>query len=375
MRPMAGSGCKMTRAIRVLCSMLALIMTAACMQEDAPQPTPFATSELASPAAPTLDLPAAAPMINPLTGRAPADPGVLERRPLIIKISNAPPLVRPQAGLGAADLVFEHYAEGGLTRFSVVYYGQAPERAGSIRSARLIDHELVPMYQGLFVYSGASDGVLAVINGADYLARTYMAVRYAMPYAWRDESIDAPHNLFVNPAAIYALAAQEGHGQRPDLRGLRFDDQTPPGEAGAANLIDVRYRATRAGWVYDPARRQYLRFSDGLPHADANTGQQIAVENVVVLYASHRETDIVESQWQGVISWSLEIQLWGEGDALVFRDGRQYTARWQRPARSDMLRLVAPDDTLFTLRRGVTWFQVLPPPIQQNPAEEGVSVS
>ena len=56
--------------------------------------------------------------INPLTGQPVADPASLNRRPLLVKISNAPPLVRPQAGIGAADLVFEHYAEGGLTRFS-----------------------------------------------------------------------------------------------------------------------------------------------------------------------------------------------------------------------------------------------------------------
>jgi hypothetical protein len=87
--------------------------------------------------------------VNPLTGLIAADPSVLNRRPIDVKISNAPPLVRPQAGIGAADIVYEHYAEGGLTRFSAVFYGQAPERVGSIRSARLIDYEVVPMYQGM----------------------------------------------------------------------------------------------------------------------------------------------------------------------------------------------------------------------------------
>src|SRR5215510_8424110 len=41
--------------------------------------------------------------VNPLTGQQVDDPTVLQRRPLAVKISNAPALVRPQAGIGEAD--------------------------------------------------------------------------------------------------------------------------------------------------------------------------------------------------------------------------------------------------------------------------------
>src|SRR5258708_30095693 len=43
------------------------------------------------------------PNVNPLTGEVVADPAVLQRRPLAVNISNAPPLGRPQAGIGDAD--------------------------------------------------------------------------------------------------------------------------------------------------------------------------------------------------------------------------------------------------------------------------------
>src|SRR5258708_34156769 len=59
---------------------------------------------------------------NPLTGLAVDDPAVLQRRPLAVKISNAPPLVRPQAGIGDADLVFEHLTEGRLTAFTAAFW-------------------------------------------------------------------------------------------------------------------------------------------------------------------------------------------------------------------------------------------------------------
>ena len=48
--------------------------------------------------------------INPLTGLYVEDTTKLERRPLAIKVSHYPRSVRPQSGLAAADMVWEHYA-------------------------------------------------------------------------------------------------------------------------------------------------------------------------------------------------------------------------------------------------------------------------
>lgn len=350
-----------------------LCLLAACAQNTAPAAVqPAETPTPAITAAPTeTPLP---PNINPLTGLAVADPSVLERSPMIVKISNAPPLVRPQAGIGAADIVYEHYVEGGLTRFSAVFYGEAPTRVGSIRSARLIDYELVPIYQGLLAYAGASDGVLGRLQGSEFWDRTYMGIRYGQPYYWRDETMDAPHNLFVNTAALWGLAASEGVSQRPSLQGMAFSEAAPAGSEGTASRIDLRYRATRAVWEYDREAARYRRSSDGLPHYDANTMQQVTAANVVILYANHRLTDIVESQWQGSVSYSLEIELWFEGDAVVFRDGQMYAARWQRPTREALLTLHTPEGAPLPLKPGNTWVQVFPLPAQQDPTEELLAI-
>ena len=99
------------------------------------------------------------PNVNPLTGLTVDEPAVLERRPLAVKISNSPPEVRPQAGLNSADLIFEHYAEGGVTRFTGVFWTNTPERVGSVRSCRLLDLEVTLMYDSLWSCSGSSVGV------------------------------------------------------------------------------------------------------------------------------------------------------------------------------------------------------------------------
>jgi hypothetical protein len=311
--------------------------------------------------------------INPLTGQLAADPESLNRRPIVVKISNAPAIVRPQAGLNQADLVFEHYVEGGLTRFSAIFYGQAPDRVGSIRSARLIDLELTPMYGGLLSYSGASIGVEDRLNTSDFVHRLYKGVLYGLPYYWRDESIDVPHNLFMNPNALWMLAAQEGKNQRPNLQSLAFLAEAPNSVYPATN-IDIRYHATRVQWQYDSQLGSYRRFSDGQAHLDANAGQQVTAANVVIIFAEHHDTDIVESQWQGVISYSTEITLQPEGDAILFRDGKRYDGRWLRPARQTPISLRTTEGQVLYMKPGNTWFQVVRLPQQMSRDTEWVRV-
>lgn len=312
--------------------------------------------------------------INPLTGLEVSDPSVLNRRPVVVKISNAPPLVRPQAGLSQADIVYEHITEGGLTRFSAIYYSQGPTRAGSIRSARLIDYELTEMYKGLLAFSGASGGVEALLNESEFKDRLYKGVAMGLPYYWRDESIEIPHNMFTNVQAIWDLAAQQGFGQRPLLRGMAFLAEPPSGESGPGIRADIRYRATRVLWDYDAATGKYLRTADGKPHYDANTETQLSADNVVILYAGHYLTDIIESEWQGSVSYSVQVTLWPEGEAVLLRDGKRYDGQWVRAARPDLLGLRTAEGELLYLKPGNTWFQAVPYPEQMNPAEEWVVI-
>lgn len=311
--------------------------------------------------------------INPLTGIQVDEVTLLRQRPVIVKISNAPALVRPQAGIGQADLVFEHYAEGGLTRFSAVFYSILPVRVGSVRSARLIDHELMPMYRGLLAFSGASIGVEEIIFNADYADRAFKGVLYGPPYYWRDEAIPVPHNMFVNIEALSELASAQGVNTGEPLLGMTFAALPPPNPNANASNIDIRYVATRAQWAYDAERGVYLRTSDGQPHYDANTEQQVTAANVVVLFAEHEESRIVESEFQGNVTYGWQIYLWPAGSGLLFRDGQVYEIFWARSERDHLITLHTADNSArMDLKPGNTFFQIVKLPQQQDPAEEWV---
>jgi len=302
------------------------------------------------------------PAINPLTGLAVEDPAALQRRPLAAKISNAPDLVRPQAGIAQADLVFEHLTEGPLTRFTAIFWTHTPPRVGSIRSARLIDLEIPAMYDTLLVYSGASEPIRQRIAALPFAERAYEGVTVGAPLYYRDPSIEVPHNLFAVPGAVWARAEAQGVNRpRADLGGMRFSP-TPP--AGApARTITIDYGADEVEWTYDPATGRYARRVDGVPHTDANSGQQVTAANVVLIYAHHQpDLAIVESQWQGSMSFSIEIQIWTLGPAVIFRDGVQTAGYWHRWHENDMLTFWADERQTVPLylRPGNTWFEVVP---------------
>ncbi len=99
------------------------------------------------------------PAYDPLTGLIPADPSLLDRRPIAIKISNYPRAIRPQYGLNEADVVYEYYIEWLDTRFIGVFYGDNAKQIGPVRSGRYFDEHITRMYHSYYVFNYADPRV------------------------------------------------------------------------------------------------------------------------------------------------------------------------------------------------------------------------
>ena len=330
-----------------------------------PLPTATPVPTLTPTPMPTL-VPTATPWpenVNPLTGEVVDDVSLLERVPVAIKIANTwPQYVRPQAGINSADLIFEHYNEGWFaTRWTAVYLGQDPERVGSVRSGRLIDLEIPAIYKAVLACSGFSDGVLALVKDSD-LYPDWVAspsVGVGQPVFYRDFSRDVPleHTMFTNPAVVREWAAERGVSGRQELEGMVFSDE-PTVEGEPAAYIYIPWYRQDTEWRYDEASGRYLRWSDGAPHTDALDGQQLSVANVVVLYVPQWNTDIIEEPHGGALS--IQFALWHSNRAIIFRDGMQIEAFWQRWEREDMLTLTDGEGHPIPLKVGNTFFEVIP---------------
>jgi hypothetical protein len=310
--------------------------------------------------------------INPLTGEKVDDPDRLDRRPLAVKISNAPAKwVRPQSGLNDADLVFEHITEAGITRFTIIVYGQTPPKVGPIRSARLIDLELPAMYDASLAYSGSSEGVRQKLLNADFRPRILFA--YEAGYYRTGEDKPTEHTFYGKPETFWNVLEEKGLNQRPTFNTFMTFHSDPPEGGQPANEAIVDYDWTIINWHFDGMSGRYRRWTDGEKHLDANTNEQVDAANVVVILAGHIEDrNICEQYYNGACaSYSVQPQIFGTGPAVIFRDGQRYDATWQRIGRYDMFTFVDEKGQPFPLKPGNTWFQVIPiwyeNPVTSNP--------
>lgn len=297
------------------------------------------------------------PDVNPLTGLQVSDPAVLNRRPLLVKISNFPGEVRPQSGMSSADMVFEHYAEGGITRFTALFWSQTPKFAGSVRSARLIDLELPAMYKALFAYSGSSVEIKERIRNSDFFDRVFSPDwGDPCPLFCLTDDLNKPNNEFADPAQIWAEAALRGINDRPTINGLIFNPEPAAARSAPGNVVRVVYTGGFARWDYDPKTGVYMRKQDGEPLNDRLTAKQLSAANVVVVFATHVATSIIEDQASK--RPGLEIQAWGAHNAFIFRDGLAYAGRWTRADRNDLLHFWQGDEkTPIPLKPGNTWIE------------------
>ena len=300
---------------------------------------------------------------NPLTGEEVEDTAVLQRRPIAFKVPNAPPRsVRPQSGLNQADIIYEHITEALVTRFTVIVYGQDPETVGPLRSARLIDAELPAMYDAALAFSGAGIGVSRKLFSSDFSRRILRTTAEGY-YRTGDTTKSLEHTLYARPDGLREALAEIDENTPPNFTGQRMTfTSIPPAGGTPASTFDINYREETVTWEYDPETNFYYRLADGEPHLDGNTNEQVRTRNVVVVFANHQNDVSICEQVNAAgecLLLSVEIQLWGQGRALVFRDGQQFEGIWKREGRYDMLTFYDQNDNPLPLQIGNSWMQVM----------------
>lgn len=288
----------------------------------------------------------------PLDGTEFSNRDDTERRPVMVQIDNAP-AARPQSGLSRADVVYEAMAEGEVTRYSAIFGCRDAEVVGPVRSARLINLELVPEYQALLANSGASDGVNGALD-ADPDIPNISQPRYPGSY-WRTYDRAAPHDMMTSTELIREAAEAAGYETSVSLAGQPFKKGTV--STGAITSISVSY-STWADVSYrlDTGSNSWLRFIGGAADIDALTDEQISPSNVIIQYVDSYESDILED----AANYGLIFELTGSGAALVFRDGEVVNATWERPSASSETSYFDSRGRQIQLNRGLTWIQLVP---------------
>lgn len=328
----------MRRALLVV-AILAFGLTA-CSQsadDDAPTaPEPPAPSPTEEPE----------PVLAPLTGTEIDDPAMLEGAVVALKVDNATQ-ARPQVGLGDADIVFTELVEGGTTRFIALFHSVLPDMAGPVRSGRDVDAQVLPAFSPVFGISGAAAPTYAELRGAGLLV---FEEGQAEAFS-RDRDRRSPHNLMASTPALSAASGDLPPAGVP----WPFDPAVPDGGEEATGVETTYSPFFASAWDWEPGAQTWTRSQEGSPHMGAD-GEQLTADTVVVARVTAFDGAGVDSGGNPI----PQVEAVGEGDAVVLRDGRSYTARWRKASAESQFEWLTPDGQPLPLRPGRTWVELVP---------------
>ncbi|CAA9300144.1 MAG: hypothetical protein AVDCRST_MAG77-5549 [uncultured Chloroflexi bacterium] len=287
--------------------------------------------------------------------------GPASPRPIIVQIDNDP-RARPSSALGAARIVYEYTAEGGVTRFSAIYTADQQDVGliGNVRSGRLATIEITQEFNGILAYHGGATGIQERIwdSWIDFIS---FELEENYRFFTRTRNRAAPYNSYTDLRRIRAAARQKGI---PLLgRGLQtfpVGDYTPPPDwAAPANRIYLPYQnGFQVLYEWDPASNAYWRTMGGRTHYDEGLRAPITTQNVVVQFVPTYLTDIVEDIYG---SRSLDYGLQGEGPAWVFRDGYWVEANWQRGEGWHFTTFYDAEGNQISFAPGSVWISLVAP--------------
>lgn len=300
--------------------------------------------------------------VNPLTG-LPIDEQWANARPVAVMINNLRGAL-PQQGNSAADIIYEVVAEGGITRMLGVY--QTVEGVGvigSVRSSRPYYIELALGHDAIYINAGGStDAYTGLRNwNVDYMdgVNGYYSSAAAGLF-WRDRSrveghyYDFEHSLVT--AGENILTALEHSSFRLEheenyVYDMTFAEDGTPKGGETALTVTVPFSNYKTGvFLYDEQSASYLVEEYGAPYIDGNSGQQIAVTNVLVLQTAIRNSG--DSYGHMIVSLT-------EGSGWFACGGKAVPITWKKGDRGCQISYYLADGTPLTLGQGKSYVNII----------------
>lgn len=355
----------MKRIVCLFCALL-LLPLAACTSEN-PDPTGAPTESVSVSAVPESQepiepTPSPEPAFyHPLTG-LPCEEDLSHKKPVAVMLNNLKTAL-PQQGNGQADILYEIPAEGGITRMLGVYQSlEGVGNLGSVRSARSYYLELALGLDALYVHAGGSPGAYRDIPAWGVDNMDGVRGDEDAEIFWRDQerrkTKGYEHSLLTSGEKIQAYL-DTGRLRTEHREGYVYPqafvpDGTPAGGSPAEHVA-VRFSAYKTGtFDYNAESGKYLAGQYGKEYVDGDTGEQVAVTNLLVL-----ETGI--SVISGDAEGRLNVRLTGEGTGTFFCGGKSVPILWSKADRSTPFVYTLEDGKLLALGQGNSYVCIISP--------------
>lgn len=251
------------------------------------------------------------------------DEDVANQVPLAIMINNHE-LAVPQSGLSNAEIVYEAYVEGMITRLlAVIQDYNGVEKIGPVRSCREYYVHFAKEYDAIYVHFGFSayaipileDPATHAIDGNEGLGGFY-----------RVSDKKAPHNAYSTAENLIAEANKQGYSLTYGssyVQPMTFneDDDKEIQISGGQTCVKFTpgFKNNSPYFVYNDADGLYYRYQYGAAHVDETSGEQLAYKNILVKYV---EGTLYEN---GTPNYTLT----GTGEGLYITNGAAVEVTWK----------------------------------------------
>lgn len=284
---------------------------------------------------------------------------VLEsRRPVAVMINNHA-VARPQSGLNSADIVFESLVESGITRYMAIFWSEAPDKVGPIRSARQYYLEWLSPFDALYIHDGCAHSDDSRVNACGNIYSYGLKdISTIGAWRWNDGRRFAPHNEYSSVTNAWEYAEKMDWDSLGDVKSWSFKSDADTEDRGLRSKVEVVHhdQLTNSGyydtvWTYDSKTNSYLKSTGNQPDIDQETDTQVYAKNVVIQEVEMTPTYDSKAH--------IIIDTIGQGDAIFLIDGKIVNGRWKKESRTSRTIYYDDDGNEVEFNRGRIWISAV----------------
>lgn len=309
-------------------------------QKPAPAPAP---AKVVKP----VPKPAPIKYYSPLTGEVVPDEATTQQAVTAVMIENSPD-ARPQSGLKDSGVVFEAIAEGGITRFAVLYQQEKPTLIGPVRSVRMYFVDWIAAFNASVAHVGGSLYALNEVRDGNYRDIDQF---FNGGYYYRANDRYAPHNVYTTSDKLDALNASKGYTTSTFTGFTRKDSVAATTPTATIINVDISSGLYDSSYAYNATTNTYDRSEGGAPHMDRESGQ---ISPRVVIIMTIPERTVLQDGYRE------QIDAIGSGKADIFQDGTVQEVTWTKASMTDQIKFTDAEGNDVPLARGQTWLTSVP---------------
>ena len=303
------------------------------------------------------------------------DEEIGKKRPIAVMINNIQAAL-PQSGISQADVIYECMVEGGLTRLMAIFQSvDGMDKIGPVRSDRTYYVYLAGEWNAFYFHYGQCEYAKPYLSA--YITQNVNGVMGSDGNAYyRTDDRPAPHNAYTSGERIETMlenkAESDGYIRNlnefyatlqevytseiePEytehFRFAKDDEIITLDDGMTAENIEVGFTTNNSTFTYDSATNKYLHSQYGGAHIDMENGEQLAFDNVIIIYSE--KDDYYGTQY-------LQFNLWSGGDGYYMTQGKAIPIHWDKNTEWGPMIFQDEDGNDITLNQGKTWISIVP---------------